>query len=130
VDNSASQASGRPVLEPGPDHPISITPTPTKVTVSVGDQVVAVSDHALTLSESNYPPAQYLPLTDVNPDLITSTSTATYCPYKGDCSYYTVAAPGGDLVDAAWTYRQPYPAVAEITEYVAFYPNKFTITVA
>ncbi len=130
MDNSAAQASDRPVLEPGPDHPITITPTQSRVTVRVAGLVVAESDRALTLSESNYPPAQYLPLDDVNRDLLTGTSTQTYCPYKGDCSYYSVAAPDGELVDAVWTYRQPYPAVAPIAEYVAFYPDKFTISVA
>ena len=54
---------------------------------------------------------------------------ATYCPYKGDASYYTVTAPGGDLVDAVWEYTKPYEAVAQIAGHVAFYPNKVTIAV-
>ena len=56
-------------------------------------------------------------------------NTGTYCPYKGEAAYYTVAA-GDDVVeDAIWTYPEPYPAVAAIAGRVAFYPDKAEITV-
>ncbi len=96
----------------------------------VGDEVVADSANALTLQESNYPAAQYVPLADVNPDLLRPSDTTSYCPYKGDCSYYSLATAGGELTDAVWIYRAPYPAVSEIAGHVAFYPNKVTITVS
>lgn len=119
----------RTQLTPGPDHPITITPTEGKVTVKVGDTVVAESTRALTLQESNYPGAQYLPLEDVDPKLITGTDTSTYCPYKGDASYYSITTPEGTIDDAIWSYVTPYDAVSEIAGYVAFYPNKVELTV-
>ncbi|MGB3444062.1 MAG: DUF427 domain-containing protein [Actinophytocola sp.] len=118
----------REIRTPGPDHPITVEKNPARVTVRVGDQVVADSTAALVLQESNYPPAHYIPLADVDPALITPTDTSTYCPYKGDASYYTLVTEGGELKDAIWTYRTPYPAVAEIAGHVAFYPNKVEIT--
>jgi uncharacterized protein (DUF427 family) len=127
ADNS--RQAGRPVLQPGPGHPISVTPTGSRVLVKAGDEVVADSANALTLQESNYPAAQYVPLADVNPALLSPSSTTSYCPYKGDCSYYSLATAGGEVTDAVWTYREPYPAVASIAGHVAFYPNKVTITV-
>jgi uncharacterized protein (DUF427 family) len=125
VDTVAS----RPVLQPGAGHPITITPTGARVVVKAGDQVVAESDGALTLREANYPPVQYLPVADAKADLTGPTSTATYCPYKGDCSYYSIPTADGEIADVAWFYREPYEAVAEIAGYLAFYSNKVTITV-
>ena len=120
----------RPVLEPTAEHPITIEPTPGRVVVRVGDTVVADSSQALTLQESTYPAVQYIPLADVDQTLLRHTDTATYCPFKGDASYYSVQTPDGATVtDAIWTYEQPYAAVAEIKDHVAFYPDRAAVTV-
>jgi uncharacterized protein (DUF427 family) len=118
----------REMKTPGPDHPITVEKNPARVTVRVGDQVVADTTAALVLQEADYPPAQYIPLADVDAAAIKATDTSTYCPYKGDASYYTLVTKDGELTDAIWTYRTPYPAVAEIADHVAFYPNKVEIT--
>ncbi len=126
---NVSASAERPVLEPGPDHPITITATPSRVVVKAGDQVVADSTGALTLQESNYPPAYYIPTTDLTVELTGPTGTTSYCPYKGDCSYFSVSTGDGEITDVAWSYQQPYQPVAPIAGYLAFYPNKVTITV-
>jgi uncharacterized protein (DUF427 family) len=113
---------------PGPDHPITVTPTAGRVVVTMAGQVIADSVNAFTLQESTYPPAYYLPLADVDPAVLEPTDHATYCPYKGDCSYYSLVAPERKE-NAVWTYRTPYPAVAEIKDHVAFYPNQVEIAV-
>lgn len=118
----------REMKTPGPDHPITVEKNPARVTVRVGDQVVADTTAALVLQESDYPPVQYIPLADVDAAAIKATDTSTYCPYKGDASYYTLVTKDGELTDAVWTYRTPYPAVAEIADHVAFYPNKVEIS--
>ncbi|MBB4905015.1 DUF427 domain-containing protein [Actinophytocola algeriensis] len=118
----------REMKTPGPDHPITVEKNPARVTVRVGDQVVADTTAALVLQESNYPAVQYIPLADVDPAHIRATDTTTYCPFKGDASYYTLVTKDGEHTDAVWTYRTPYPAVAEIADHVAFYPNKVEIT--
>jgi uncharacterized protein (DUF427 family) len=121
----------RPVLEPTAAHPITVSPTGTHVVVRVGGEVVAETDHALTLQESTYPAVQYIPLTDVVQAQLRPSDTETYCPYKGEASYYDVVTSAGDIVeDAIWTYREPYPAVASIAGHVAFYPDKADVTVA
>ena len=120
----------RPVLEPSTEHPITIEPTQGRVVVRVGDTVVANSDHALTLQESTYPAVQYIPLADVDQSLLRPSDTASYCPFKGDASYYSVETPEGSTVtDAIWTYQQPYAAVSEIKDHVAFYPDRANVTV-
>ena len=109
---------------PGPDHPISIQRNAARVIVSVVGRVVADTGNALTLREADYSPVQYIPREDVDLTQLERTDHATYCPYKGDCSYYSVPAGGEKSVNAVWSYEDPYPAVAQIEGYVAFYPYK------
>lgn len=111
---------------PGPEHPITIEPTGTRVVARVGAQIVADTTRALTLREASYPPVQYIPLEDVDQTLLTASATQTYCPYKGDASYYNITADGG-RPDAVWSYREPYDAVASIAGHVAFYTDQVDI---
>ena len=112
----------RPVKHPGPDHPITIEPNPARVVVSLAGRVIADSRNALTLREASYPPVQYIPREDVDMSLLQRTEHASYCPFKGDASYYSVPAGGERSVNAVWTYEAPFAAVAEIAGHVAFYP--------
>jgi uncharacterized protein (DUF427 family) len=113
---------------PGPEHPITIEPAGTRVVARVGAQIVADTTRALTLREAGYPPVQYIPLEDVDQTLLTASATQTYCPYKGDASYYSITADGG-RPDAVWSYREPYDAVAAIAGHVAFYADQVDIVV-
>jgi uncharacterized protein (DUF427 family) len=123
--------SDRPVLEPTDAHPITVQPTGKHVTVRVNGEVVADTDDALTLQESTYPAVQYIPAGDVVQSVLRDSDTQTYCPFKGDANYHhVVTASGATVEDAIWTYREPYPAVAQIAGHVAFYPDKADITVA
>jgi uncharacterized protein (DUF427 family) len=118
------------VLEPNAGHPIAITPTQGRVQVRVNGEVVADTTAALELREASIPAVQYIPLDDVAQDRLTRTETVTYCPFKGDASYYAVTTSAGETIeDVIWTYEQPYPAVAEIAGHVAFYPDKADISV-
>jgi uncharacterized protein (DUF427 family) len=114
----------KPVLQPGPNHPITITSNHNRVVVTVAGKVVADTRNALTLQEASYPPVQYVPLSDVDASALQRTDTESYCPYKGDASYYSVQVGDDRAVDAVWEYRQPYAPVAEIKGHVAFYPDR------
>ena len=117
-------ATAKAVKVPGPDHPITIAPNPARVVVSVGGRVVADTRAALTLREAAYKPVQYIPRSDVDMSLLARTEHATYCPYKGDCAYYSIPLGGERAVNAVWSYEAPFPAVAAIKDYVAFYPTR------
>jgi len=112
------------VKVPGPDHPITIEANPRRVVVSVAGRTIADTRDALTLRESAYPPVQYIPRKDVDMSLLERTAHATYCPYKGDCAYYSIPSGGERSVNAVWSYEAPYAAVAAIEDHVAFYPNR------
>ena len=109
---------------PGPDHPITVTRTKGRVVVKFNGEVIADSSDALTLQESTYPAAQYIPRKDVDFSLLERTDLQTYCPYKGDASYYSIPSGGEKTANSVWTYETPYDAVAEIKDHVSFYPNR------
>ena len=120
----------RTVKIPDATHPITIRPTGSHVTVRLGGRLVAETDSALSLAEASYPVVQYIPLRDVDQSLLDRTTTQSYCPYKGDASYYTVQTPDGRTeADVIWTYEHPYPSVAEIAGHVAFYANRAEVTI-
>jgi uncharacterized protein (DUF427 family) len=109
---------------PGPDHPITLERSPSRVVVSVGGKAVADSRDALILREAGYPAVQYIPRKDVDMTLLERSAHATYCPYKGDCAYFSVPSGGERSINAVWTYEAPYDAVAAIKNHLAFYPDR------
>src|SRR5882724_13470060 len=114
----------KPIKMPGPDHPITITPTTGRVTVVANGKRIADTREALTLKEAGYPGVQYIPRKDVDQTQLQRTSHQTYCPYKGDCAYYSIPSGGERSVDAVWTYEAPFASVSAIREYLAFYPDR------
>ena len=119
-----TNARTRTIRIPGPDHPITIEHNPKRVVVSIGGTVLADSRDALTLREAGYPAVQYIPRKDVAMTLLERSAHATYCPYKGDCAYFSIPSGGERAVNAVWTYEAPYDAVAAIRDCLAFYPRR------
>jgi uncharacterized protein (DUF427 family) len=109
---------------PGPDHPITITPSNKRVRVTFGGQMIADTTKALSLQEASYPAVLYIPRADAKMDLLNKTDHATHCPYKGDASYFSIQAGGKAAENAVWSYERPFPAMAEIKDHLAFYPNR------
>jgi uncharacterized protein (DUF427 family) len=114
----------KPVKIPGPDHPISVAPHAKRVRVKFNGVVIAESSRALAMQERGYPLVFYIPRDDADRSLLVRTEHSTYCPYKGDASYFSIRV--GDRIseNAIWSYETPYDAVAPIKEYLAFYPNR------
>src|SRR3984957_10546291 len=109
----------KPMKIPGPDHPISIEANQSRVVVKVGGKIISDTSDALTLREASYPAVQYIPRRDVDMAALTRSEHTTYCPYKGDVSYYSIPAGGDRSVNAVWTYESPFEAMAEIKNYAA-----------
>ena len=112
---------------PGPDHPITITLNPNRVRALYQGHVIADSGHALMLKEASYKAVPYFPREDVDMDFLSRTELGTYCPYKGNASYYSIARDGEIAENAVWTYEDPYPAMERIKDCLAFYPNHVEI---
>jgi uncharacterized protein (DUF427 family) len=106
MNNTSSK--GKEIKIPGPDHPITISATDGKVRVTVAGKIVAESTRALRLEEKGYPPVYYLPRDDADMSLLVRTTHYTYCPYKGDCTYFSMPIGGEKSEYAVWTYEKPY----------------------
>jgi uncharacterized protein (DUF427 family) len=135
--------TSRTVLTPGPDHPITIERNPRRVQVRAGDTIsvlghppdalrakIADTASALTLREAGYPSVQYIPRGDADMAQLRRSAHASYCPYKGEAAYFDIVAMGEKGKNAVWTYEQPYAAVAEIADHLAFYPSIVSVTEA
>ena len=112
---------------PGPDHPIAIEPARGRVVVRYAGEVVADTHAALELREASYPPVLYIPRGDARLEHLARTAHSTHCPYKGDASYFDLAAGDAKAPNAVWSYETPFPAMAAIKDHLAFYPNHVTI---
>jgi uncharacterized protein (DUF427 family) len=112
------------VLTPGPRHPITVEPSGVRVVVRVAGRVLADTRSALTLREADYPAVHYIPREDVDMTALQRVDHESYCPFKGDASYFSIPAAGERGVNAVWSYESPYAAVTEIKDHLAFYANR------
>lgn len=113
--------------EPNEFHPITLEPAGSEVTVTFGDRQIARSTGALRMQEADYPPVLYIPRADVDMSCLSRSDHKTYCPYKGDASYFHISAGGRSESNKVWSYEGPYPAVAAIIDHLAFYPDAVEI---
>jgi uncharacterized protein (DUF427 family) len=67
------------------------------------------------------PVVYYIPRQDVRMDRLVRSSHHTYCPFKGQASYYSLT---NGAENAVWTYEEPYDEMLAIKERMAFYPDK------
>jgi uncharacterized protein (DUF427 family) len=122
--SSNATAATRSVKVPDTDHPITIEHNPSRVVVTLAGHVIADTRDALTLREARYPAVLYIPRKDVDMTLLKRSDHTTYCPYKGDCAYFSIPSGGKRSVNAVWTYEAPYAAVARIRDHLAFYTDR------
>jgi uncharacterized protein (DUF427 family)/pimeloyl-ACP methyl ester carboxylesterase len=124
LSDTGRAAASKSIKEPGPDHPITIERNNKRVVISVAGRVIADTRDALTLREATSPAVQYVPRKDVDMVLLVRTDNVTYCPYKGDCAYFSIPLGGERSINAVWTYEDPYTAVVSIKDHLAFYPDR------
>lgn len=116
--------------ESHPAHQLRVLPAGRRVRVRLNGVTLADSSAALELFEGSYAPVFYLPRKDVKMDMLKPTTSRTWCPFKGEASYWAVTAGNEEIHDAVWSYEDPFTEMAEIKDHMAFYPNKVEIEVA
>src|SRR6516165_3928445 len=119
-----SSPAAKEVKIPGPEHPITITANANRVTVTFGGRTIADTRRALTMKEASLAGVHYIPREDADMTALERTAHTTYCPYKGDASYYSIKADGRSSVNAVWSYETPHAAMAAIKGHLAFYPDR------
>jgi uncharacterized protein (DUF427 family) len=112
-----------------PNHRVAISPDTRRVRVLVDGQVIGDSQAAFLVDESRHEPMWYLPPGDVDEAALTSTTTTSYCPFKGHASYWRIDAGAVSLPDAVWSYLEPFDECRDLAGYYAFYPDKVVIEV-
>lgn len=112
---------------PGPAHPITLKAAKQRWRAYFNHHVIADTDDALILDEAALPPVVYFPRADVAMEYMGRTERHTHCPYKGDASYYTLTMGGQIAENVAWSYEDPFEAVAPITSRIAFYTDRVEV---
>ena len=107
-----------------PYHRVDVRRSSAHVTVRRGDVVLAESRRPLVVSETGLANRWYLPAGDVGAPL-TSSTTRTHCPYKGDASYWGLP----DLADVAWSYDAPFDGTTALVGHVCFDGDGITVEV-
>jgi uncharacterized protein (DUF427 family) len=105
-------------------HRIEIEPSPARVRILAGGEVIAQTERALLLHETGHAVRAYVPREDISAPIEPSPK-ASHCPFKGDASYWTVAG----VENAAWSYAEPKDNVAAIRGLLAFYPDRVTVEI-
>lgn len=104
-----------------PDYRVDFQPCPRRVRVRFAGATVADSTAVMYMLETGHVPVYYFRRADVRMDLLARTDHDTFCPFKGAASYWSVAAGEATAENAVWSYETPFPEVAGIADYVAFY---------
>lgn len=108
-----------------PEHQVQVAPEPARVRVTLDGETLADSAAALALSETGHGVVHYFPKADVAARL-SPTSRSSYCPFKGEASYWSMEAAGRRFDDVVWGYERPYDEVAAIEGHVAFWLSKIS----
>lgn len=116
-------ANNGPGYKQHPEHEVRVEHQGRRVRVVFAGEVIADSADPITLHESRHGPVFYLPRRDVRMDRLARTAHHSYCPFKGEASYYTIKGER-PAENAVWSYEQPYDEVSEIREHLAFYPDR------
>jgi len=104
-----------------PGYRIELVPCLKRLRAAFGGETVVDTTRAVVLRETKHVPVYYFPRDDVRFDLLEATDHRTYCPFKGEAGYWTIATGRGRSENAVWGYGAPYDEVAELADYVAFY---------
>ena len=123
--------SAAPGFKKYPEHRVATRPAGVRVRVTLDGEVIADTRDAVALEESKSsssvlaPVVYYVPRKDVKMERLERTSRQTYCPFKGEASYYSLK---GGPENAVWSYEKPYDEMTAIAGLLAFYPDKVSIS--
>jgi len=114
----------RSLYEQNPSHRVDLEPSPGTVRVRFAGEVLADSERALLVRETGHDPVVYFPREDVRAEFLESTEHSTFCPFKGDASYWSLRVGDREEANAAWSYEDPFEEVVGLKNFMAFYADR------
>lgn len=102
-------------------RPPRVEPVAKKLVVIFAGITIAETNQGFRILETSHPPTYYFPPGDVAREHLKRTRRISYCEFKGEAAYWTIAAGGRIAEDAAWSYPKPPRAYDAIRDYFAFY---------
>ncbi len=121
-------ANPAPGYQKKPEHRVDLLPETRRVRVTFAGQIVADTNAAVRCEETGHEPVHYIPEKDMRLELMRPTDHKTYCPFKGDCSYWTIEVENGgnkqQSENAVWGYRVPYDEANGLAGHYAFYKSR------
>ena len=122
-----SPDQSRSLIHDYPDYEVVLEAHPDVARASLEGAVIAESEHSVLLRETRHAAVLYFPREDVRWDRLEATDHTSFCPFKGHASYWTVRIPGRVEENAVWGYAKPFPEVADLANYVAFYADRIHV---
>jgi uncharacterized protein (DUF427 family) len=107
-----------------PDYRVDLEPCSQRIQVKLGGETLADSTRTLTVLETKHDPVVYFPRDDVRFEQLEATDHTSFCPFKGDASYWSARVKGRVEDNVVWSYEDPFDEVANLKDYVSFYPNR------
>jgi class 3 adenylate cyclase/uncharacterized protein (DUF427 family) len=108
---------------PVADYKISYEPHPQRVRVVFNGVTVADSTRTVIVHETRRPPVYYFPRADVDMAVLLATDRHSYCPFRGNASYWTLQVNGRQAENAVWSYPEPFSEAMIIQGYIAFFSD-------
>lgn len=124
MPESPADGKASPGFRKSPDYRVGFEPCPRRLRVQFNGETIADTLNGRVLLESDHVPVYYFPRADVRMDLLQPTELSTFCPFKGEASYWTAAVGGRSAENAVWSYADPFTETRQIKDYLAFYWNK------
>jgi uncharacterized protein (DUF427 family) len=110
-------------------YTVEFEPVGDRLQVEFEGTIVADTTRALRILETAHEPALYFPRADIAMEFLERTSHSTFCPFKGDASYWSLRAGGALSENAVWSYEDPFAEVDALRDYVSFYPDRVAVSV-
>ncbi len=107
-----------------PYHRIDCIQARRRVRVEVAGALLVDTTDVVGLYEASRGPTLYVRRQDIRMDLLISSPTTSYCPYKARASYWTAVVEGQVVEDLAWSYDDPRPECSPIAGLLSFYPER------
>ena len=116
--------NGKSLFEKYPDYRVDLVPGVEPIRISFAGAVIVDTTRPLYVRETKHDEAIYFAREDVHFEYLERTEHSSFCPFKGEASYWSLRVGEASSENAVWSYEDPFDEVAGIKDYVAFYPDR------